>query len=347
MKKNLIDESQKNEILKRHEDLKKSLSESVVKKIEDFKKILSEQAEPIFIDNRTVEKVKTDCTNPNVKSVITIFKGRPAIKVVGGPDNIKVYTNEPNTALGGYNWYVLNTAETRILKGPLKWTCPAKQDPNVAQDIEREIASGLWKKRDEINVPESELTQLYEKHPTLPLYKLKVEQGKQGGFTPEQLGWINTWTGQTDASGVVNGQVYKITLTPEEQASQAFIEIIAPGSERIFPKPGLKVYYNPQSLSTTKNDKSVIAGILKNETVDREACRKNVADFYTAFTRRNSITIPVQELDRAKRVVQSCKDAYYNKWGILGGGKKLDHYIDVLSGTVSGGAAQDTPWRLK
>ena len=138
MKRILIDENQKEQILKKHEDLKKSLSETVVQRIHNYKKILSEQSDPIFIDNRTIEQAKADCvTDPSVKALLTLFKGKPAIKVIGGPDNIRIYTNEVNQNFGGYNWYVLNTPETKILKGPFKWTCSPKKgpDPN-AGDIE-------------------------------------------------------------------------------------------------------------------------------------------------------------------------------------------------------------------
>jgi hypothetical protein len=360
MKNFLLDENEKNEILKKHEDLKKSLTESVsnrIKNVNNFRVILSEQSDPIFIDNRSAQQVMKDCvTDPTVKANFYVFKGKPAIKVNGGPDNIRIYTNEPNQNFGGYNWYILNTAETKILKGPYKWSCPAKQGPNPdAEDIKRELATGLWKKRDEINVPDTELKQLYDQHPKYKdLFKKKDATGKTGAYTDEQQAWIDVWGNQKDTkTGMLNALVYKTQLTPTENASGEWVDAgIAPGSEKIFPNGGLHIW-EKQTLSKVNTD--VLKDILDNQTINVETCRQNVLSYFNLYNRRNSVPVTPKQLDGAKRVVQACADTYYNKWGIIGslkkgeGNRSLNHYIDVLRGGAGGPSpyGDDAKWKLK
>jgi len=359
MKNFLINENEKNEILKKHEDLKKSLTETVLDRINNvnnFRVTLSEQSDPIFIDTRTTQQVMKDCvTDPSVKANLYLFKGKPAIKVNGGLDNIRIYTNEPNQNFGGYNWYILNTAETKILKGPYKWSCEAKKgpDPN-AGDIELEKKSGNWKERKDINVTNSELAQLYEKHPKYDLYKLKTQEGKTANYTPEQQAWIDNWVKGVDVNtGQQNEVLYKVNLTPQEAASGLFISVIAPGSETVFPKPGLTVYTQQRNLGQVKTD--ILKNIIKDQTPNIEVCRQNVLSYYNLYNNRNSITVSPREVDEAKRLVQACSDRYYKKWGLIGSLKKgegsgsLDGYIDVLRGGAGGPSpyGDDAKWKLK
>jgi len=241
-----------------------------------------------------------------------------------------------------FTWEVIDPKTGAVLKSG-KWVCKGLEpdapvvDPN-ADDINREIAAGLWKKRaDLVNVSNAELMQLYEKHPKYDLYKLKTATSKQGNYSPEQQAWINTWNNATDdVTGQKNANAYKTTLTDAEKASQSFIEFIVPGSETVFPDGGLKVWYNPNNVKNVTS--SVLSTIIQNQTPNREACKKNVADFYTAYDRRESIKLTPKQIFDANKIVQSCADKYSpNKWGILGGGNKLDTYIKLLKGeTVSG-----------
>ena len=141
MKRTLINENEKNEILNQHKDFKKILEE---KKISLNKGLVIEQRiqEPIFLDKFTISQVISKCVkNPNVTAINAKFKGKPAIKVISGPDNVKIYTNEPNTDFGGYNSYILNTAENKILKGPMSWKCSKlyqEDDAKTAADKKAE-----------------------------------------------------------------------------------------------------------------------------------------------------------------------------------------------------------------
>jgi hypothetical protein len=338
MKNFLINENEKNEILRKHEDLKKSLTETVsnrIKNVSNFRETLSEQADPIFIDNRTAEQVKKDCvTDPSVKANLYVFKGKPAIKVNGGPDNIRIYTNEPNQNFGGYNYYVLNTAETKILKGPFKWSCPAnpKVDQNAVDmktDFAREVATGNWKDRKDINIPDSELAQTYEQHPKhKSLWKKKAAVNKVSGFEPDQQSFINAWTASTeDTKTKFATEAYKINPGASDFATGQWTRnnyFIAPGSEVYFPadekgQKGLKIFINAAKLSKEPN---------------RENCRAAIKTFVNMYKQsRGGLEPNAQVFADTKALVKLCKATM--KFG--GPFSKVDDDLNFLAGqTVDG-----------
>lgn len=340
MKNFLINENEKNEILRKHEDLKKSLTETVsnrIKSVSNFRKTLSEQSDPIFIDNRTAEQVMKDCvTDPSVKANLYIWgkDRKPAIKVNGGPDNIRIYTNEPNKNFGGYNYYVLNTAETKILKGPFKWSCPAKPkvDQNAVDmktDFGREVATGNWTDRKDINIPDSELVQTYEQHPKHKnLWKKKAAVNKSSGFTPDQQAFVDFWTGSTDemkAKFSINA--YKYNPTHADFASGQWTRdnyFIAPGSKEYFPaddkgEKGLKIFINANKL---------------DKKVSRENCRAAIKTFVTMFKQSRGGKEPEAHVFAdTKALVRLCNETM--RFGGLF--SKVDDDLKLLSGqTVDG-----------
>lgn len=144
---------------------------------------------------------------------------------------------------------------------------------------------------------------------------------------------------------------YKLNPSRLEQSSLVKVtdkELGAPAD--LFPN-GLVMWYNPNAQDDIKrNQGSVLADVLSNQSIDRQACRKNVKDYFETFRRKNSIVIDPATINKAKRIVQACKDEHYGKWGIAGGGKRLDDYLDILSGNKEGGPTSygdDSIWRIK
>jgi len=351
MKNFIVDESQKNKILKQHEDLKKSLVEAVTSKIKAAKTFLKEQSEPIFIDTRTIEKVKEECTNSKVISTIATFKKdgvvKPAIKVVG-KDNVRIYTNEPNTMFGGYNWYVLNTAQTKILEGPYKWTCEAKKGPNPnAGDIAQETLAGWTKREDLKNVSDAELLNLYDPHPKYKnYYQLKVGKDKKGGYTADQLEFIKSWTGESpDVQTKFSNDAYKINPKASDFATGEWTRtnyFIAPGSEDFFPadekgQKGLKIYINPNKLGAE---------------INRENCRAAIKSFVNMYRDHIAGKEPnAKVFAETKSLVRMCKVKV--KFG--GPFSKIDDDLRLLSGQTVNGEKGPTsldsqnnpnPWRI-
>lgn len=110
-------------------------------------------------------------------------------------------------------------------------------------------------------------------------------------------------------------------------------------------------YIDPNKQSTLKRKDSVLSGILGNQSINKGVCRKNIEDFFTSFKQKHSIQVSPSDIDKAKKIVQACKDQHYGNWGMIGAGsKKFDEMLDILSGRKEGGPltqGSDSMWRIK
>jgi hypothetical protein len=320
MKRTIISESEKKQILEQHNTFKKVLEE----KLKSSEKVISEQSAPIFAGNLTISDVIRKCvTGPNIKAEPIFFrKTQPAIRVIGGPDNVRIYTNEVNTTFGGYNWYVLNTAENKILKGPFSWNCKAltAASPEQSQDIQRLKSEYKWKEKSEINATSDDLATLYEKHPKYDLYRLKTDSQISGGLTPEQNAFIKQYT---DKGGI-------LTLTPEQRASGNYIpQIVSKAGQNGFSQDMI-IYFPPNDLKNVQNTTATT-----DQLIPVDDCKKIIETYYSAYI--NQTRVPRGEFEGNKLKAQACVNQHYGQWGILGGGRKLDNYIDKLTGQIAGG----------
>ena len=219
------------------------------------------------------------------------------------------------------------TTKTKIKSG--KFSCPAAVAAGVSRaqtttDMEREKTQGGWKERKDISATDSEISTLYEKHPKYDLYKLKATSQITGGLSDDQKAFITVWEN--------NG--YKLNLTPEERASGFFTPHTIPGSEGIFPAPGLKMWASAQSLKDKKITSDVKTNV-KLQTMDKSDCKEAIEQFYKGF--KEGTTLPNSDLIKEK--VQRCKKKFYKKWsklGIFDGGNKLDDMLDILGGGENG-----------
>ena len=149
------------------------------------------------------------------------------------------------------------------------------------------------------------------------------------------------------------GAPYNYLFNVEDIDKQKFIELDPVNDLRV--PAGVfavtdKFYSDPSLNKNIKGSSdSTLNDVLDNQSIDRNACRKNVEDYFKSFRRRNSIVIDGPTFNKAKRIVQSCKDEHYGKWGILGGGNKLDEILDTMSGGSGGPLSygEDAKWRLK
>ena len=300
MKRILINETEKNEILNQHKDFKKILEE---KKVNLDKGLMIEQRvqEPIFLDKFTVSQVISKCvTSPNVRAVTTLFKGKPAIKVNSGPDNVKIYTNEPNTNFGGYNSYILNTAEDKILKGPMSWKC----------------------------------TKLYADEDAQAAAAKKAEEDKkaaeQAGMTKRQKEFTDGLVAQ---GYVINPSEWEITNKRLRRADVGKI----PGLEVLF-KDGLNVWYDPTKINTSDN--TAYTERAASMSKDVNSCKDLVEKFWEDYQQGGEGDLQDTLFYKLRSDVQSCVNKWYPKWDGLEGGalgigtgqNHLNNIIDVLTG---------------
>jgi hypothetical protein len=247
--------------------------------------------------------------------------------------------------------------------GSGKWACPqlatlaaselATQQTTVDNEskVQTELKKG-WKKLETLKAEGVDLTTLDKVYDTqviggITLYRPK---GSSTTFTPgtstadfnrEQLEFVSTF----EKKG------YKLNPTRVEQSTMVKVtdkELGAPAD--LFPN-GLVMYYNPNVQSQISGrDNSVLSDILNNQSINRNACRKNIEDYFKSFQRKNSIVIDSATINKIKKIVQACKDEHYGKWGVAGGGNKIDNYLDILSGNKEGGPTSygdDSIWRIK
>ena len=241
-----------------------------------------------------------------------------------------------------------------------KWACPQLANLEASQataqqtaaDIESKIATEIkkgWKKLETLRQEGVDLNTLDRVYDTqvignVTLYRPK---GQSTTFTP------NTSTSQFNQEQLDFVQKfenlgYKLNPTRIEQSTMVKVtdkELGAPSD--LFPN-GLTMFYNPnQQSDIRRSDATVLGDILDNQDINKAACKKNIEDFYESF-RRKAVVDPAT-VNKAKTIVQACKGQYYGRWGVTLGGNKLDNYLDILSGDAAGGPnsyGRDAIWRL-
>jgi hypothetical protein len=233
-----------------------------------------------------------------------------------------------------------------------KWKCknlsPAESAANQKKsDTDAKIATYKqkgYKTLDELKAEKVDLTTLDKVYDTVDVAgtKLYVLKGKETQLTPnlstpefnsEQKSFIDYYTGKG----------YKLNPTRVEELSLAKItdkELNAP--KDLFPN-GLVLWYDPNKQKDIKRkDDSVLHDIITNQSVDRQACRKNINDYYTSYKRRNSLIADPATITNAKKIVQACKDQHYRNLGVLGiRDNRFKDILDELSDIT------DPNWKIK
>jgi hypothetical protein len=178
---------------------------------------------------------------------------------------------------------------------------------------------------------------------TITLYKPKVgiKSGQQKSMTDEQQAFITKW----------NAKGGKLTLTPEEQASQKFRKVKIPGSESAGWANGLEMWFSVEGIKNMSDTGKELKTTISGQTIPLDECKEFVDQFFAAY--QSDSDIP--DFDIQKRKVQRCKSLYSpnertgkkNGWGMLNSQRNK---IDILSGLVSGQgpstAGVDSKWRL-
>ena len=301
MKKFIISEEEKKNILSMHKSLVNEQDKSPVEDVN-----LTKLRNSIKVGCLSKGKLKKDSSK-----------------------NIYFYRKPSATGTGDVDFFADMTYKFVDGSKSGKWKCEglttlantttqqSTQQATVDTDIARELEQYGWKKRVDIAVTDTELSQLYQKHPKYDLYKLKVNTAKTGGYTTEQTAFIENW----------KTKGYKSTLTPEELATGTFQKVKVDGSEQYF--PGGLIMYKPASGEQ-----------------DKKACRVKVKEYYDYWkTKREDI--PQSQFDSLKSQVQACANQFEGKWG--GVFSNVDNYIKTLRGGTGGPLSygEDAKWRLK
>lgn len=305
-----ISQIEKNAILEMHSKLKKPLiSEQVVG---DTKSKLSKMLDDGCVKNGKI--VEMESKNPVLQFAIR----QESTKTPG-----KFRYFFADNRVGSFD------GNGKFEFSASKWSCNASQQAKfdastkeketiVNTDIARELEQYGWKKRGDIAVTDTELGQLYQKHPKYDLYKLKINNAKVGGYTEEQQAFIDLW----------KQKEYVEKLTPEQLALGTYKQVKVSGSEGLF--PGGLIMYRPAVTVPEISE-----------------CKDNIKQYYEAFKNRSE-ELTDSEFNKLKPVVQGCIDKYNGKWG--GIFSNVDNYVKVLTGDAPGGplsTGEDSKFRLK
>jgi hypothetical protein len=230
---------------------------------------------------------------------------------------------------------------------PGKLDCTEVQQVATQSEIDSKIATEMkkgWEKLETLKAKGVDLT-------TLDKVFDKIVIGNVALFKPK--GSSTTFTSGTSTADFNNNQQsfvdtfiakgYKLNPTRLEQNSLVKVtgeQLGAPAD--LFPN-GLVMWYDPNQQSTIRGgENSILGDILDNQSINKNTCRKNVKDFFELYRRRNSAQVDPATVDRAKRIVQACRDEHYGKWGVTGG-KNVDEMLDILSGRKEGGPLSTGP----
>jgi len=312
----LIEDVEKNSILEMHSKMKKN-------------KVVSEQVQPeidaqlqAFVDDgRAVGTVvPMNSTNPLLKFAIK---------------------QESTKTPGKFRYLFIDKRVGMIENGKFIFVKDAVWSPGPAKpkvdpkaedmktDFGREVATGNWTDRKDINIPDSELVQTYEQHPKHKnLWKKKATVNKSSGFTEDQQAFIDAWTGSTEETKTkFDTDAYKFNPTAKDFATGQWTRdnyFIAPGSEVYFSadekgQKGLKIFINVNKLSKEPN---------------RENCRAAIKTFVNMFKQAQGGKQPeAQVFADTKALVKLCKATM--KFG--GPFSKVDDDLNFLAGqTVDG-----------
>jgi len=330
MKKFLIEESEKTQILMMH-------------------KSLFEQADdkPITDEQKLRNAISVGCLKngslKRQKSTGRIYYKKESVKQAGKmvrffPD--MTYEFEDGSSKGKWSCPQLAAAAaTAAATAAVTATQQAEIDSKIATEMKKN-----WKKLETLKAEGVDLTTLdkvFDKQ-VIGNVALFRPKGSSTTFTPG----TSTVDFNNDQQSFVDTFIdkgYKLNPTRLEQNSLVKVtgeQLGAPAD--LFPN-GLVMWYDPNKQSAIRGgENSILSDILDNQSINRTTCRKNVKDFFELYRRRNSAQVDPATVDRAKRIVQACRDEHYGKWGVAGG-KNVDEMLDILSGRKEGGPLSTGP----
>ena len=227
-----------------------------------------------------------------------------------------------------------------------KWTCPALTKPvedQIKGNIEKTKREGNWTTKEELLKTDTEQNienpVMYEKKVIdgVTHYRRKSAGGIGEGLTPDQKSIIDKWTNK--------GAKLRKELDAE-QAKTWISKLVSPASEGYFSED-LIMYFDP---TITVKDESLTAtiqnAVKQRIPTNQKDCKNTIETYYLAFKKKRPLE--PNEFEALKYKTQACKGEYYNDWGILSGGRRMDNYLDIMSGGIGGPsrAGDDAKWRL-
>jgi len=149
---------------------------------------------------------------------------------------------------------------------------------------------------------------------------------QSASYTTQQKSFIESWKSKHP------GAKFQDDLRGEEQSSYTE-QLVSPKSDGIFTED-LYMWLPPANLKlgSTITDAFKLQADAQTPT-DNKGCKEAVKTFYDAY--KNQLAIDPSVVSSLNKQVKACRTRYYQKWGFLQGGNKLDKMLEELAGVTS------------
>jgi len=320
MKRILIQEDEKSQILQKHQDFKKVLQEN----LENLNRgLVQEQLATGIVSDPILNGAETaGCISAGK---IIMYGGKPAYVKVASKNVPNRY--DINDRIVIYNNFTYDVIGPKLeKKGTFKWTCPKINAAAEAKELTSTTQSkDEYKKQygaqefSEIQYKtKADDPNFYKKIPLkgvdtgflyIPVYQKEFIQVRKENYPADSP--------QRDVLQGLEDQGFILNPTPLQKTSYKQVKFDANSEELrgLFPN-GIVGYINPTDLVTN---------------IDPKICKQAINQYWESY--RDDISGTIIEFTKNKAQVMACKRRYYpNRWGLLGlAGNQIDKKIDVLS----------------
>jgi hypothetical protein len=336
----IINEQEREEILRQHNLFKKVLQSKVTKLM------VNEQTQSTGGGVEFLKAARDKKCKIAVGGVIHSAPGKPSVlhKVADYDSDYgyfkkgdEIYIKDDFT----FDVVSKDVSGNKILSAKnKKWACSALTKPiedQIKDNIKKTKLEGNWKERGEITDTEANVNnpKMYQKQVVdgVTLYRNLSDVGINVALTEKGKEVLKYYTD--------NGALLQSQVNPEKANKYERIKI---GSNPDFSED-FYVYLDPEKVTDPSLLANIQANIDKRIPKDKKVCKDVIEDYYDNFTRKRML-LP-NELTKMKSDVQACKNEFYGRWGFFGG-KKVDKMLDIMSGGIGGPsrAGDDAKWRL-
>jgi hypothetical protein len=348
-----VNEQEKKEILEQHNLFKKVLQSKVTKLM------VNEQTQSTGGGVEFLKAARDKKCKIAVGGVIHSAPGKPSVlhKVADyDSDNGYFKKGDEIYIKDDFTFDVVSkdVSGNKILSAKnKKWACDALTrdfKSQVTTNLERLKTEANWLTKEELissgqTIENIENPLMYTKKDFggNPRYQAVTTAGIFGGLTQPQKDKINDFK---DMGYKLIGE-----LTPKELS---FFKpmVVSPVKDGLF-STDLIMYADPSQITqgvgeTKTNITQTIKNAVQNRIPkDKKDCKDTIKTYYYAFDKKRPLS--QDEFSALKEKTQACKNEFYGDWDVLSGGRKMDNYLDIMSGGKGGPSRRgekDSKWLL-
>jgi hypothetical protein len=340
MKKILMQEDEKSQILQKHQDFKKVLQENL-KNLN--RGLVQEQIQTGVVSDRILDgAIAANCLSGGT---VINYGGKPTYYKVATKDYEKINKNDVQKYViddkillyNDFTYVVLS--KDNVKKGTYKWACPnmnaaaeTKQNQSF-EEIKNEYkrTHGAQEYSEILYKTEKDNPNFYKK---IPLKGVDTDFLYKPVFNKDFL----ATTGYTDNSyqkeilTKLAEKGYIVNPTPLQKTSfrQYKLDGDNPDLGGLFPN-GIVVYIDPRGLFNKTSKDAEGKPLTATGEINVKECKTLINQYWEDY--RDDISGDAIEFNKTKAQIMACKRRYYpNRWGLLGiAGNQIDKKIEVLS----------------